>query len=70
MNNIIGSCPYDCNNKSPFTGYCNTTVCTNPKYNGSGTYILKTCEYCKKAMYMKQEEIICPYCERVMQEGR
>ena len=36
MTNI---CPYICNNKTSY-GYCQTTVCINPKYNGSGTYLV------------------------------
>ena len=35
-NNIMG-CPHICGNKTSL-GYCKTTVCINPKYNGSGTY--------------------------------
>ena len=29
-----GRCGKDCSNKTEF-GYCKTTACTNPKYNGS-----------------------------------
>lgn len=62
---IIGSpCPYVCDNKSPLSGYCNSTACINPQFNGSGTYVLKTCEYCNKATYMKGEETMeSPYYE-------
>ena len=60
---IIGSpCPYVCDNKSPLSGYCNSTACINPQFNGSGTYVLKMCEYCNKATYMKEEETVCKYC--------
>lgn len=39
MNNWYGPCQYVCDNKSP-SGYCNSTACTNPKYNGSGTVVI------------------------------
>ncbi len=35
---MTSKCPYICNNKTS-CGYCQTTVCINPKYNGSGTYL-------------------------------
>lgn len=54
---IIGSpCPYVCDNKSPLSGYCNSTVCINPKHNGSGTYVLKTCEYCNAVNLLQEQE--------------
>ena len=30
-------CLYPCENKTEY-GYCKTTDCINPRYNGSGTY--------------------------------
>ena len=40
---MYGKCPhYDCPARN-IRGYCNSTGCTNSKYNGSGTYyILRT----------------------------
>ena len=32
-------CLYVCGNKTEY-GYCKTTVCINPKHNGSGTYVV------------------------------
>lgn len=34
-----GTCPYICDNKTSL-GYCQTTGCINPKYNGSGVYLI------------------------------
>lgn len=36
MTLFIG-CPYVCDNKNSL-GFCKTTACINPKYNGSGTF--------------------------------
>ena len=33
------NCNHICDNKTPL-GYCQTTGCINPKYNGSGTYLI------------------------------
>lgn len=31
-------CPHTCSNRTEF-GYCRSTACINPDYNGSGTYV-------------------------------
>ena len=33
----FGICPYVCSNRNEI-GYCKTTACINPKYNGIQTY--------------------------------
>ena len=42
--NPYAPCPYACNNKSA-SGWCALTACINPKYNGSGTFIINKTEY-------------------------
>ena len=47
---MTDKCPYYCGNKNS-QGYCQTTVCINPMYNGSGTFYYKdnipnSCRYC------------------------
>lgn len=63
---MIGPCPYDCKMKSSM-GYCQSTACTNPKYNGSGTWHILTCQYCFKT-FLVQDEVpeICSHCGRKM----
>ena len=39
VNNMTSTCPYICRNKTSY-GYCQTTVCINHKYNGSGAYLI------------------------------
>ena len=34
---LFNMCPYVCGNKTP-EGFCKTTACINPNYNGGGTY--------------------------------
>lgn len=36
---MTDKCIYNCNLKTP-EGYCEITCCINPKYNGSGVYIV------------------------------
>ena len=61
---MTGPCPYNCKMKST-TGYCQNTACTNPKYNGTGTWHVTTCQYCFKTV-MSQDELpdTCPNCGR------
>ena len=33
---LFTMCPHICSNKNQF-GYCKTTACINPKFNGSGS---------------------------------
>ena len=41
---MYGKCPhYDCPARN-IRGYCNSTGCTNTKYNGSGTYVIRSVE--------------------------
>ena len=55
-------CPYDCTLKNIY-GYCQVTACTNYKYNGSGTWYAKTCQYCYKGWYDKDpNNNVCPHC--------
>lgn len=35
---LCGPCLKACENKTEY-GYCRTTACINPKYNGGGTYV-------------------------------
>jgi len=42
---------WDCNNINEF-GQCRLTACTNPKYNGSGTYTI-TADVVPRAEYEK-----------------
>lgn len=35
--NLFSTCPHVCDNKNA-NGFCNTTACINPRYNGTGTY--------------------------------
>ena len=35
---LYGPCLKVCENKTEY-GYCRTTACINPKYNGRGTFV-------------------------------
>ncbi len=62
-----GSCPYVCKNKNAY-GYCQSSACINPKYNGSGTWYVKTCIHCLYTWYSrKPEPTACPQCGRKQQ---
>ena len=37
---MITMCPYNCENKT-LSGYCKTTACINPKYQGTRTIRLE-----------------------------
>ena len=57
-------CPYMCGNKSS-SGWCNSTACINPKYNGySKTIVVDETEYsivqnCPKCGRPFTENMVC-----------
>lgn len=61
MRNTYSPCPYECGNKSS-SGWCTSTACVNPEYNGSGEKII---------LNEKQYEIVksCPTCGRPFTEN-
>ena len=57
--NPYSPCPYVCNNKSS-SGWCSTTVCINPMYNGHN----------KTIVVDKQEIVRCMDCDNKECWGR
>ena len=51
-------CPYVCNNKS-YSGWCNSTVCINPKYNESNIKITISKEDYDRMMMKKDDDYGC-----------
>ena len=55
----MNPCPYVCDNKS-YSGWCNSTVCINPKYNGRNRI-----EYATEHVVVEN----CPICGRPFVEN-
>ena len=41
---LFNMCQHVCDNKTA-EGFCKTTACINPKYNGSGTYTIMVSDH-------------------------
>lgn len=75
--NNFGPCPHVCHNKDPLSGYCQSTVCTNPIYSSQTIEIPKynvaiRCMFCDEPILITEDEAqhikfkICDECKKAI----